>query len=469
MFTKRNIVALLVMAISSMAVLCFHSYIGSMSRFVADDYCEAYIAQHFGFFRSIWYWYISWDGTFSGSIVDWLLIFIKAEGITFVIPVLLMIWVAATASTIYLFLSQEYSSFIKVLASITFGAMMVFVTLLISPNVPQSLYWWTGMRSYTVPVILFTFYWFLFQWFVFKWKKGSLYLWSILSFCFIFLIGGLSETFTPVLTIFFIGWIAFVLLTKKPTLHDRSFFFILGGMFGAITSLIVVVGAPGNTVRQGLFTPPLGIFEVFKISISAFLVYISNIFITPEKIAGVLGAFLATVWLGSMVDHPNKSRAWILPVILLAGVALTFGCFLPAAWGLSDAPPDRSLSIPSFLLVATILILGFSTGSLLSDYITSHKLDVIRTGFLIITLACIVFSAWVNMNNLYNGRQVYIEFSRKWDMVNEQVIQAKLAGKPVVHIPAMDSWTTLDKPTNNPHFWQNICYSDYYDIKIISP
>ena len=440
-----------------------------MSRFVADDYCEAYIAQHFGLLRSIWYWYISWDGTFTGSIVDWFLVIIKAEGITFVIPVLLMIWVVATASTIYLFLPQEYSSFIKVLASITFGAVMVFVTLLISPNVPQSLYWWTGMRSYILPLVLFTFYWFLFQWFVIKWKKGSLFLWSILSFCILFLIGGLSETFTPVLTVFFIGWIALILLTKKPTSHEGSFFFILGGMFGALISLIVVVVAPGNIVRQGLFTPPPEIFGIFKISISAFLAYISNVFITPEKIVGILGDFLAAVWLGSIVDHPNKPRPWIPPAILLAGVALSFGCFLPAAWGLSDAPPDRSLSIPSFILAATILIGGFSTGSLLSDYITSQKLDIIQTGFLIITLACIGFSAWVNVNNLYNTRQVYVEFSRKWDMVNEQVIQAKLAGKEVVHIPAMDSWTTLDKPTNNPHFWQNICYSDYYDVKIISP
>src|ERR1700690_1255785 len=143
--------------------------------------------------------------------------------------------------------------------------------------------------------------------------------------------------------------------------------------------------------------------------------------------------------------------------------------FLSRSLGISDAPPDRSLSIPSFLLVATILFSGFTTGSLLSYYITSHKLEVIQTGFLIITLACIGYSAWVNVNNLYNTRQVYVEYSRKWDIVNEQVIQAKLAGKEVVHIPAMDSWTTLDKPTNNPHFWQNICYSDYYGVKITSP
>jgi hypothetical protein len=100
---------------------------------------------------------------------------------------------------------------------------------------------------------------------------------------------------------------------------------------------------------------------------------------------------------------------------------------------------------------------------------TPHKLDGIQTGLLIITLACLGFSAWVNVHNLYNTRRAYIEYARKWDMVNEQIIQAQLAGKKAIHIPAMDSWTTLDRPRDKTWFWQNVCYSKYYGIQIIGP
>ena len=96
MIKKRDFGALLAIAIFSLAALSFHAYIGSLSRFLADDYCVAYYARHFGFLRSIWYWYISWSGTFSNSIFDWLLVFIKPGGIRFVTPVVLLVWVLIT-------------------------------------------------------------------------------------------------------------------------------------------------------------------------------------------------------------------------------------------------------------------------------------------------------------------------------------------------------------------------------------
>ena len=469
MLFKRNIGGLLALVIPSLAALAFHAYLGSLSRFLADDYCEAYIAQHFGLFRSIWYWYLAWDGAFTGSMIDWLLAIIKSGGIAFVTPVVEIFWVFVTAGAIYLYLPQELTSLIKVLTSIAFGALTVFFTLLISPNVPQSLYWWTGMRSYTLPVVFFTFYIYLFQWVMIKWKKGSIFPWSLLSFSFIFLTGGLSETFTPVLVVFFVGWIAYRLLTKKPTWPDRSFSFILGGMLGALTSLIVVVASPGNANRQALYQAPPGIFEILNISITAFLTYLSNILMTPEKLAGFLGIFLASLWFGSFMEPKHKTGSWFPFAVLLAGTAFAIGCFVPAAWGLSDVPPDRVLSIPSFILVATLLISGFITGNTLSNSITTHKLDDIQTGLLVITLGCIVFSATVNVRNLYFNRRAYTAFARKWDMVNEQIIQVKSIGKEVVHIPIMENWAALEKPNNNPKFWMNVCYSKYYDIKILSP
>lgn len=469
MINKRNIGAMLAMTITSLAALSSHSYLGSMSRFIADDYCEAYIAQHFGFFRSIWYWYISWDGAFTDSIIDWLLVIIKPGGVPFVTPVLLIIWVVVTAYAIYLFLPQEFSSPIKVLISVAFGSLLVFVTLLISPDVPQSLYWWTGMRTYVLPLVLFTFYLCSFQWMMIKWIKRNIFLLSLISFFIILLTGGLSETFTPVLIMFFIGWVALLILTKKTNSDKRYFFFVLGGMIGALISLILIVIAPGNANRLTLYTPPPGIFGIFNISISAFLAYLSKIIITPEKIAGILGALLASLWLGSFIEHKNQTRPWLPPVILIAGLAFTFGCFLPAAWGLSDAPPDRVLSLPSFILVATILITGFFTGSFLSYHLTPQKHVGVQTGVLVITLACLGFSAWVNIRNLYGSRQPYIDYAQKWDLVNQQIIQAQISGKAKIHIPAMDNWTALDRPRDKSWFWQNVCYSNFYGIQVLGP
>jgi hypothetical protein len=142
---------------------------------------------------------------------------------------------------------------------------------------------------------------------------------------------------------------------------------------------------------------------------------------------------------------------------------------LPAAWGLSDAPPDRNLSIPCFILVVTLLTSGFTAGGTLSFYRTSRWFISAQTGLLVLALACMVFSAWVNIHDLFSTRQAYEDYAQKWDGVNEQILQAKSGGADVVHIPAMDSWTSLDKPNDNPKFWLNICYSKYYGVQILSP
>jgi hypothetical protein len=221
--------------------------------------------------------------------------------------------------------------------------------------------------------------------------------------------------------------------------------------------------------RQAFYQPPPDIFGILNISISAFYIFISKIFITPYKIAGILGIFLVSFGLGLKIDHKDTYKPWISPAILLAGSVFAYGCFLPAAWGLSDAPPDRNLSIPCFILVVTLLTTGFTAGGTLSLFRTSHWFNFASTGVLAIAAACIIFSAWVNIQDLFSTRRAYVDYAQKWDRVNELVVQAKLGGADVVHIPAMDSWTSLDKPNDNPKFWLNICYSKYYGVQILSP
>ena len=469
MFKKTDVGALIAISIAALGGLLFYSYLGSMSRFLADDYCVAYFAERFGLLRSIWYWYITWSGTFSNSIFDWLLVYIKSGGIRFVTPVVLVVWVLITLISIWFFLPEESSPLIKYSISLAFGTLIVFATLLISPDVPQSLYWWTGMRAYILPIVIVTFYSIIFQWTRIRKDNKGIFFWSILSFVVALIIGGFSESFTPVLTVFFMGVVVLGLLTKKLGPPRSSFYFILGGMLGSLTSLIILITAPGNANRQAFYKAPPGIFSLLHISISAFSVFLTKILNSPDKISGIIAMFLISIWLGSKIGLNNKISFWMAPVILISGIALSYGCFLPAAWGLSDSPPDRNLSIPSFILVLTFIIAGFSVGYLLSPNVSKRKYKDAQTGLLALTLICVAFSTWNIMSNLYSERQPFIDYAQKWDKVNQQVIQSKLAGYEIVHIPAMDSWTTLDKPNDNPKFWLNICYSKYYGVQILSP
>ena len=71
--------------------------------------------------------------------------------------------------------------------------------------------------------------------------------------------------------------------------------------------------------------------------------------------------------------------------------------------------------------------------------------------------------------NRYNDRITYIDFAKKWDQVDAQILQAKTNHLKVVNIPAMDNWAGLEQPTDNPKYWTTQCYSVYYGIQVFGP
>lgn len=468
--SKREVGIWIVLLIPPVIALIVRAYIGSLSRFLADDYCVAYYAKHFGLLRSIWYWYITWSGGYSTSLVDWLLVIITAQGIPFVTPIILLIWLIVTTSAIYLWLPAEPSK-IGLFAKSTTGALwLIFGVLLISPDVPQSLYWWTGMRAYTVPLIVLTFYMAVLAGFK---RKGELsarwQIWILLSFSIIFINGGFSETLTPVQLVLFVAASALWLWSKKLDFHDRTFYFLLAGALGAFVSLAVMVASPGNSNRQAFYPPPPNLYTLSSIALKAFFLFLGEMLRTPEKLTGLIGLVLLSVWFGMHTKTKILDKTWIPPSIVASGLILAFGCFLPAAWGLSDAPPPRNLIIPAFLLIGNFLIAGFLVGNLISTKAGNEYLLVSRLGLLIVAIMLLGYSVWINTQDVYSARQAHIAYAQKWDAINQQIVNARISGNTVVHIPSMESWTTLNEPNNNPKFWLNICYSKYYGIQILSP
>lgn len=461
--------AFLLLAIPPVISLSAHGYLGSLSRLLADDFCVAYYARHFGLLRSIWYWYINWSGGYSTSLIDWLLVPITAERISFVTPVILLTWVAATAFGIGLLLPEVTSKLETVAKSTIGGLWIVFGTLLISPDVPQSLYWWTGMRAYTLPLITITIYLVIFALFQRTGERSKYWqFWILASFGIIFIGGGFSETFTPVQLVLFIA-VSILFWLRKPDFHNRAFYFLLAGVLGALVSLIVMIAAPGNSNRQAFYPPSPNLLTLSRIALTAYLAFLKEIFTTPEKIMGLVGLIMASFWLGTLTKTKIIGSVWIPLSIFASGFILAFGCFPPAAWGLSEAPPARNLIIPAFFLVVCSLTAGFFVGNLISSRIGLAHLTEIRLSFLIVSIGLLGYSGLINAQNIYFARQAHIVYAQKWETVNQQIINARLSGNTIVHIQSMDSWTTLDKPNDNPKYWLNICYSKYYGIQVLSP
>jgi len=449
-------------------ILGFYMYIGIFNRLLADDYCSIYFGRRLGLFRSVWYWYINWHGGFSASAADWLLSFIGPGLLPIMSIVTLVIWISLSAyAWSKVFLSESLFFY-----SLLLGNILIYSTFVISPDISQSFFWWGGARGYLLPLILITLYVSVYMIFIsLSWKTWQLMLWYLASFSLVFFTGGFAEVFTPVQLVIFVCIILWGVLTQKKALNNTSFQFLFAGLIGAFLSLIVMVAAPGNSLRQDYFPAPPDIFTVLQISINGYVLYLRAIFSSFSLVSCVIGSMLTAVWVGIVSCGNSKfalQKAWQAFIIIILGFVLAFGCFPSAAYGLSDFPPPRTQIIPSYLLMIGILGGGFIFGQWLGVKLKQISLIVVSVSFLIMAIALVVLSVWSEFQFLMPVQQEHVSFAQKWDQTDSMIKNAIQVGAQEVHIPSMENWASLEYPTDNSKYWPNICYSIYYDIDVVA-
>lgn len=446
-------------------------YLGTFNRMLSDDYCSMYIGKRLGLLRSIWYWYRTWHGRFSANVADWLLSLLGSEAFPFFTLVFLSMWVVFAAIVIKEILNFRGYVSSNLFPALVLGVFLVFTTLIISPNISQSVFWWGGARSYLSPLILIMLYFALYYRFAeLSLNRFQILLWSFISFGLAFFIGGFSETFTPVLVILLAGVMGITWLAPKVSMKNASIFFLNAGFLGALLSLIVMVLAPGNSIRRAFFPVPHDLFTTFRVAFTAYLAFLYNIFSSPYMLAGLLGTLLGSVWLGMRLPRESdisEPRSWWVFAFLFAGFVLAFGCFPPAVYATSEPPPARALITPAFFLVVSFLVSGFVFGRwLLSAMKDRFSLP---STLLIVACSLIIFSSWSAFQNLSSMRTEHISFAQKWDQVDNKIRAAKSSGLKEINIPSMKNWAGAQYPTDNPRYYPNVCYSKFYDINILAP
>lgn len=452
-------------------VIGLHIYIGSFNRMLGDDYCSMYIGERLGLLRSIWYWYRSWHGGFSASAADWLLSVFGPGAFPFHTFVFLSAWVlfAAFAASQAL----RWAGYVSPhpVGSLLLAVLLVFTTLSLSPDIIESLFWWGGVRGYVAPLVLFTLY--LAVFFYLQTSAGQrvpLVIQVLLSFGLAFLIGGFSETFTPVFVVLLAAMSVIRGLSFRLEGKYHPFLFWGAGFVGSLLALLAMILAPGNAVRQGYFPAPPNLFTILSVAFTSFQAFMDYIFTSLSQVTALLGSALGSLWLGMTIrrDAPSTPpRLWWTVAILMAGFVLAFGCFPPPVYGTSEPPPERTLVASAFFLILAFLAAGFVVGKWLTYQGKTER--VLVPTLLVLTYGLLLFSAYGTAQRLYGMRAVHIEFAQRWDRVDAQIRAAKASGLHEIVIPSLTNWADAAFPTDNPRYWPNVCYSKFYDINIVAP
>jgi hypothetical protein len=317
-------------------------------------------------------------------------------------------------------------------------------------------------------MILLTLFFGWFRWFQTQNQNTKyLNLWRLASFFYAFGMGGFSETFTALQLVIFSTALLFERMTPNrfnPKAPGSSI--SIAALAGTMLAFIVIVAAPGNVYRQAQWPPSPGITEILSISIQSFFVFLQSLVNSLDKLLGLIGVLGIGLFVGSQSESQRIPKdVWTLIPLLTLG--FTFVCFPPAAYGLSDAPPGRTLIIPVYILAIAITIFGYLAGNQLRQYSTGLRFTKALS---LIAILAFMISNYLVDANLLQSRRIFIDFADKWDRMHAQILEDKAAGKEQAIVPTMDdvNWAGATTLRARPRFWLNRCVSRYYGIETIA-
>lgn len=460
-----------------LAALAVYAYLGTFTRYMADDYCSAAALKNYGFLGAQTYWWENWSGRYSFSFMI-SLVELLGVGIVPILPALVTgLWLSSIiwASLPVLKNLQIAHS----LAASTFIASSVlWITYRSVDDYPQIVFWQTGILTYPVSLILFL----LGTGIAIRRTNSPVKInWLELTgwFVFAFLGGGFSETGVFVQVVLLAACLTLVWLLK---IGQREILtpILISALCGSILSLLVISLSPGNQVRSGGFQNLPFLNQTLPASLAETLSFI------PEFIRGHTTFFIFGLFAGAFVvyfgvqEEIRTQNITIARNLVLSLVFVEIGIWAaiaPAYLLRGGMPPERVLLFAYFLIACLVVYWGSLCALFLMSNLPHATIVFQRwtaLGLLVLLIVLGVFPHIVSQLQLIPPLQEYSTF---WDERHQSLVSASQAGEAVPEVKdvtrivslrklRMKLWLTGDFETE-PNHWINRCAAQYYGVEQI--
>lgn len=442
---------------------------GMNSRMLADDYCFAATVQNKGWMSAMSYYYYNWQGTFSSTAVQSAIALTGGGLVRWLPALIIVIW---WAGLIYLIwqLCQLLSFKTPFLFATALATMVLYAILDGAPTMFQSIYWTSGSVTYSIPLVLFT----LWGGLSLQAVRKSIPLYALgISTPIIVITAGLLAGFSPIFAVFEITLLALLLLALwfwRPQ-NTRSAAIWLGmSLIGALVGTIIMVAAPGNSIRQSFFDKPPTLPALIRINLlnSGFFVGMDlyQVSLLPHLVLLVVGGWLIATGTTNNSSLHNKvkraPRKWLMIALAIA-LLILFGLFLPTSYNISQFPPGRALIIPHVVMVVLSLTWGGVMALSLKKYTKekSHTSWVMIGATSVLLLIGPIFAT---------GKSISLSpklqtFATEWDTRDTLIRQAILENKSTVSVPPFTVDLAKYAYVNTVEDSFASCLEDYYHIE----
>lgn len=477
--SAANLTYLLLAACFVLALIAY-AYLGSYSRYMADDYAALRPIQSHGFFGAQIRWYQAWTGRFSYTFLNSLAALLGPVMPRVLPGLLLTLWFAAAVWAIYQIHSLSGStSWPRVLL---FGGFVIFATLETAPNVSQSLYWQAASLTHVAPFIPLSLYVGLVGQGVsqrhelFR-RKFNLACAGMLTF----VAGGLSDAYTVFQSCGLMLSILALEIFAGTHLKSRIRKYLVVGLVGSLLASIILVASPGNSIRQAFFPRHLNGLEILVLTIRYSVGFVARLVLNHPLIviSSVTLPLLVVLREFSLTDAPRWDRRLCIRLLLLTPVAvllLIMCCTGASVYAISVMLPERARILLSLIVICGIVVWSRAA----AEYLATQLRRLSWSGKQIIwisatvLLVCLAMSPLVSCFSIFTIREQARSFAADWDRQDSQLKAAKQDGIADVTVDQIgDFQSRIGKGPSDLHlrpdpgFWINRVTASYYGLKSV--
>jgi hypothetical protein len=466
-FKKIILTVGLIVLCSGLSLFMFLSY---YNRYWADDWC--YNADYLikGFMETLRGYFYDTTYTpsrYSVTIFAGLLNVFDVLGAQWMTPLTILFWIVGL---VFLFRNiARLSGFQLDSALIAFiSALIVYFSIYLTPHLYQSLYWRTGLLTYTMPLVLTTWLFVLItrQGLVEKPSNWETALAGVLAL----LAGGCSEAGTTVL-ISALG--VYVLLAsigayRKQTWALKTLPIAVVSLVFAIIALCLLIFAPSTLIRKARYGAPTSFAELPRLMFNyTYAFFVLSVKDYHHILIALISALIGFVYPITGVRSFKFYKYILLDVVVVAVTVLLVAASLtPSIYIESGLPAPRTMIIPRFIAVIGFALGGWVAGSAFREIWQAQWLQTSAAVLLLISFA-FPFYTILKLSDLI---PIYSQRTQAWDARETMIQQARLADEIRVTVTAIDGLPVGGirdfDPKEKAGYWITQCAAEYYGIKL---
>lgn len=456
-------------SISVTLPLMVYAYLGTFSRYRADDYCEtSRLLSSNNILHASVIRYIDWTGRYSTLLFIQVSEWFGKLGMVYMAAAVLLIWLIGL-TWMMAEIGDASGLYWRSWLSFVLAALVIFFSLYRAPNLYQILFWRSGLVSYLAPLVLLAYL----AAFILHQLNGtfsrSRQIWSsFLVFSGVFITGGTSETIDALqIGILLLTFLAIFLWRRN--IRKEEFLLLGTGFVSAILSILIMSLSPGNLVRMKAPTLPMP--DWFSLGIQT-LTYTFQFILDSFKVSPLPSMlsffmpFLLFCGLQNPFLQPSpqlaKKLRWLVFLLPLGVVMAIVVGFAPSAY--AQSYPSARVRFPAlFLLTFALIAEGGLSGYLLSQIKSPSFPTLFRAlvfGFVILTFLYPVRSAV----KLYSQAPGYRAHAAAWDARDKYIRQAVAEGATDLVVVQLDTIGGVQEYKDRDLFWVNRCAAEFYGL-----